>query len=85
MAEHDRGSRSTPKSHPAAKDLFNKSFPHYDELLYVFGKDRAMGDRAETFTDFWVKRSCWVRGICRKRCVGYGLPANVQSVIEHVA
>ncbi|KAA0060655.1 retrotransposon protein [Cucumis melo var. makuwa] len=34
------------KSHPAAKDLFNKSFPHYDELLYVFGKDRAMGDRA---------------------------------------
>ncbi|KAA0052026.1 retrotransposon protein [Cucumis melo var. makuwa] len=33
-------------SHPAAKGLLNKSFPHYDELSYVFGKDRARGGRA---------------------------------------
>ncbi|KAA0044843.1 retrotransposon protein [Cucumis melo var. makuwa] len=38
-------------SHPAAKGLLNKSFVHYDELSYVFGKDRATGDRAESFAD----------------------------------
>ncbi|KAL0559592.1 hypothetical protein IC582_004207 [Cucumis melo] len=39
------------KSHPAAKGLLNKSFVHYDELLYVFGKDRATGGRTESFAD----------------------------------
>ncbi|KAL4025449.1 hypothetical protein IC575_013846 [Cucumis melo] len=39
------------KSHPAAKGLLNKSFVHYDELSYVFGKDRATGGRAESFAD----------------------------------
>ncbi|KAL4011416.1 hypothetical protein IC575_028474 [Cucumis melo] len=39
------------KSHPAAKGLLNKSFPHYDELSYVFGKDRATGGQAESFAD----------------------------------
>ncbi|KAL4011834.1 hypothetical protein IC575_028897 [Cucumis melo] len=39
------------KSHPMAKGLLNKSFVHYDELSYVFGKDRATGGRAESFTD----------------------------------
>ena len=29
----------------------NKSFPHYDELSYVFGKDRVTGAHAETFAD----------------------------------
>ncbi|KAA0047509.1 retrotransposon protein [Cucumis melo var. makuwa] len=38
-------------SHPAAKGLLNKSFVHYDELSYVFGKDPATGGRAESFTD----------------------------------
>ncbi|KAA0048377.1 retrotransposon protein [Cucumis melo var. makuwa] len=38
-------------SHPAAKGLLNKSFVHYDELSYVFGKDRATGGRAESFAD----------------------------------
>ncbi|KAL4014707.1 hypothetical protein IC575_026921 [Cucumis melo] len=38
-------------SHPAAKGLLNKSFIHYDELSYVFGKDRATGGRAESFAD----------------------------------
>ncbi|TYK18628.1 retrotransposon protein [Cucumis melo var. makuwa] len=33
------------KSHTAAKGLLNKSFSHYDELSYVFGKDRATGGR----------------------------------------
>ncbi|KAA0050379.1 retrotransposon protein [Cucumis melo var. makuwa] len=33
------------------KGLLNKLFPHYDALSYVFGKDRATGDRAETFED----------------------------------
>ncbi|XP_031744343.1 uncharacterized protein LOC116404989 [Cucumis sativus] len=39
------------RSHPAAKGLLNKLFPYYDELAYVFGKDRAMGTHAETFAD----------------------------------
>ncbi|KAA0054345.1 retrotransposon protein [Cucumis melo var. makuwa] len=39
------------ESHPAAKGLLNKSFVHYDELSYVFGKDRATGGRAEIFAD----------------------------------
>ncbi|KAA0067287.1 hypothetical protein IC582_011376 [Cucumis melo] len=38
-------------SNSAAKDLLNKSFPHYDELSYVFGKDRATRGQAETFMD----------------------------------
>ncbi|KAA0062004.1 retrotransposon protein [Cucumis melo var. makuwa] len=32
-------------------DLLNKPFPLYDELLYVFRKDRATGAHAETFVD----------------------------------
>ncbi|KAL0546040.1 hypothetical protein IC582_015945 [Cucumis melo] len=39
------------KSHPATKGLLTKLFPHYDELSYVFGKDRAMGAQVETFAD----------------------------------
>ncbi|KAL4010676.1 hypothetical protein IC575_027687 [Cucumis melo] len=38
------------KSHPAAKGLLNKSFVHYDELSYVFGKDRATRS-GESFAD----------------------------------
>uniref|UniRef100_A0A9I9EDL5 DUF8040 domain-containing protein n=1 Tax=Cucumis melo TaxID=3656 RepID=A0A9I9EDL5_CUCME len=38
-------------SHPAAKGLLNKPFPYYDELTYVFGRDRATGRFAETFAD----------------------------------
>ncbi|KAL4010410.1 hypothetical protein IC575_030262 [Cucumis melo] len=37
--------------HPAAKGLLNKPFPYYDELTYVFGRDRATGRFAETFAD----------------------------------
>ncbi|KAL0541518.1 hypothetical protein IC582_021570 [Cucumis melo] len=39
------------RSHPAAKELLNKPFPYYDELTYVFGRDRATGRFAETFAD----------------------------------
>uniref|UniRef100_A0A9I9E5I6 Retrotransposon protein n=1 Tax=Cucumis melo TaxID=3656 RepID=A0A9I9E5I6_CUCME len=39
------------KSHPAAKCLLNKSFPHYDELSYVFGKDLVTEARVKTFAD----------------------------------
>ena len=39
------------QSHPTAKGLLNKPFPYYDELAYVFGKDRAIGAHAETFAD----------------------------------
>ncbi|TYJ97298.1 retrotransposon protein [Cucumis melo var. makuwa] len=38
-------------SHPAAKGLLNKPFTYYDELTYVFGRNRATGWFAETFAD----------------------------------
>ncbi|TYK05474.1 retrotransposon protein [Cucumis melo var. makuwa] len=39
------------RSHPTAKGLLNKQFPYYDELTYVFGRDRATGRFAETFAN----------------------------------
>ncbi|XP_061372135.1 uncharacterized protein LOC133314647 [Gastrolobium bilobum] len=36
------------KSHPTAKGLYNKPFPHYDILGTIFGKDAATGGNAET-------------------------------------
>ncbi|KAA0033261.1 retrotransposon protein [Cucumis melo var. makuwa] len=39
------------RSHPAAKGLLNKPFQYYDELTYVFGRDRATDRFAETFAD----------------------------------
>ncbi|KAA0065503.1 retrotransposon protein [Cucumis melo var. makuwa] len=39
------------RSHPAANGLLNKSFSYYDELTYVFGRDRETGQFAETFID----------------------------------
>ncbi|KAA0063754.1 retrotransposon protein [Cucumis melo var. makuwa] len=38
-------------SHPPAKGLLHISVPYYDDLSYVFDKDRAMGARSETFAD----------------------------------
>ncbi|XP_038895852.1 uncharacterized protein LOC120084021 [Benincasa hispida] len=35
------------QSHPNAKGMWNKSFPHYDDLSTVFGKDRAVGQSSE--------------------------------------
>ncbi|KAA0035700.1 retrotransposon protein [Cucumis melo var. makuwa] len=54
---NDEKNASSPRkksliiNHPAAKGLLNKSFVHYDELSYVFGKDRATGGRVESFAD----------------------------------
>ena len=39
------------QSHPAVKGLLHRSFSHYNELSYVFGKDRATGSRSEIFAD----------------------------------
>ncbi|KAG6476592.1 hypothetical protein ZIOFF_065837 [Zingiber officinale] len=39
------------KSHPAAIGLRNKKFPHLDDLMFVWGKDRATGAGAETPAD----------------------------------
>ncbi|KAA0066248.1 retrotransposon protein [Cucumis melo var. makuwa] len=33
------------------KELLNKPFPYYDELTYVFGRDRVTGRFVETFAD----------------------------------
>ena len=39
------------QGHPGAAGLRNKSFPHYDDLAHVFGKDRATGFNAEGPSD----------------------------------
>ena len=36
-------------THPTAKDLLNKPFHYYDELAYVFGRDRVASQGAKTF------------------------------------
>ncbi|TYK11084.1 retrotransposon protein [Cucumis melo var. makuwa] len=38
-------------SHLAAKGLLNRSFSHYDELYYVFGRDHGTGGHVETFVN----------------------------------
>ncbi|XVF83852.1 hypothetical protein PTKIN_Ptkin16aG0526600 [Pterospermum kingtungense] len=37
--------------HPTAKGLRNKAFPHYDDCVAIFGRDRATGLGAETTAD----------------------------------
>ncbi|XVF56405.1 hypothetical protein PTKIN_Ptkin06aG0118000 [Pterospermum kingtungense] len=39
------------KSYPSAKGMRNKGFPHFDDFVIIFGKDRATGQCAETPTD----------------------------------
>ncbi|KAA0047721.1 retrotransposon protein [Cucumis melo var. makuwa] len=39
------------QSHLAAKGLLNQPFSYYDELTYVFDRDRTMGRFAETFAE----------------------------------
>uniref|UniRef100_A0A9I9CVC0 Retrotransposon protein n=1 Tax=Cucumis melo TaxID=3656 RepID=A0A9I9CVC0_CUCME len=43
--------RTSSITHLACKGLLNKPFPHYDELSYVFEKDRTTGASVEMFTD----------------------------------
>ncbi|XLR18884.1 hypothetical protein S83_046796 [Arachis hypogaea] len=38
------------KSHPNANGLYNKPFPHFEELGISFGRDRAQGGNAENAT-----------------------------------
>ncbi|XVF54502.1 hypothetical protein PTKIN_Ptkin05aG0185400 [Pterospermum kingtungense] len=38
-------------SHPNAKGLRNKAFPHYDDCATIFGRDRTTGLGAETTVD----------------------------------
>ncbi|GMI86575.1 hypothetical protein HRI_002326800 [Hibiscus trionum] len=39
------------KSHPTAAGLRNKPFPFFDDLVQIFGKERATGTAAETAAD----------------------------------
>ncbi|KAA0056167.1 retrotransposon protein [Cucumis melo var. makuwa] len=38
-------------SHLVAKGILNRSFSHYDELCYVFGRDHGTGGHVETFVN----------------------------------
>ncbi|TYJ96264.1 retrotransposon protein [Cucumis melo var. makuwa] len=50
------------QSHLAVKELQNKSFPYYDELTYVFSRDRTTDRFAETFTDVGSNEPGWYDG-----------------------
>ncbi|XP_062075682.1 uncharacterized protein At2g29880-like [Humulus lupulus] len=39
------------KSHPNAKAIRNKGFPHYEDLVTVFGKDRTNGQGSMGFSE----------------------------------
>ncbi|XVF44266.1 hypothetical protein PTKIN_Ptkin02bG0106700 [Pterospermum kingtungense] len=39
------------KSHPSAKGLRNKTFPHLDDFIIIFGEDRATEEGAESVAD----------------------------------
>ncbi|XP_062113924.1 uncharacterized protein At2g29880-like [Humulus lupulus] len=43
------------KSHPNAKGLRNIAFPHYEDLVTIFGKDRANGQGAMRFSETVVE------------------------------
>ncbi|TYK11111.1 retrotransposon protein [Cucumis melo var. makuwa] len=59
-------------SHPTVKGLLNKSFVHYDELSYVFGKDRATGGRAESFADIGSNDPAGTARVSERRNVSSG-------------
>ncbi|TYK03809.1 putative nuclease HARBI1 [Cucumis melo var. makuwa] len=44
-------SRAPKHSHPAVTGLLNKLFSYYDELAYMFERDRVRGRFVETFVD----------------------------------
>ncbi|TYJ97164.1 retrotransposon protein [Cucumis melo var. makuwa] len=52
--------------------LLNKPFPYYDELTYVFGRDRATGRFAETFADVGSNepgvKGIIVQGVVESQC-----------------
>ncbi|XP_021763177.1 uncharacterized protein LOC110727898 isoform X2 [Chenopodium quinoa] len=39
------------KNHPSCKNLYGVSFPHFHELMNVYGKDYATGKPAEDFVE----------------------------------
>ncbi|KAA0066138.1 retrotransposon protein [Cucumis melo var. makuwa] len=52
MAEKLPGCRvRATTSYPAAKGLMNKLFSYYDEITYVFDRDKVRGRFAEIFAD----------------------------------
>ncbi|XP_077249542.1 uncharacterized protein LOC143889253 [Tasmannia lanceolata] len=51
MCEKDDGWNDWLKSHPEAKGLRNKPFPHFEELARVFGRDVANGERSQAPED----------------------------------
>ncbi|KAA0047703.1 retrotransposon protein [Cucumis melo var. makuwa] len=51
MSASTRASRYVWTEEEEAKGLLNKPFLYYDELTYVFGRDRVTGRFAETFAD----------------------------------
>ncbi|KAA8541963.1 hypothetical protein F0562_023115 [Nyssa sinensis] len=66
------------KSHKGAAMFKNKSLPHFEELLIIFGKDRATGKNAETAAD--VVEELDKEGAENKTNTGDGLDENDASL-----
>ncbi|TYJ98115.1 retrotransposon protein [Cucumis melo var. makuwa] len=72
------------ESHLAAKDLLNKSFPHYDDLCY-FWSDRATEEHVETFADVGLKMLGGYKGFLANDGNHIEILTDVQSRTGHVA
>ncbi|KAA8538077.1 hypothetical protein F0562_027685 [Nyssa sinensis] len=66
------------KSHKGAAVFKNKSLPHFEELLIIFGKDRATGKNAETAAD--VVEELDKEGAENETNTGDGLDENDASL-----
>ncbi|KAA8522293.1 hypothetical protein F0562_012966 [Nyssa sinensis] len=66
------------KSHKGAAMFKNKSLTHFEELLIIFGKDRATGRNAQTVAD--VVEELDKEGAENETNTGYGLDENDASL-----
>ncbi|KAA0047431.1 retrotransposon protein [Cucumis melo var. makuwa] len=78
------------RSHPAAKGLLNKPFLYYDELTYVFGRDRMTSRFVETFADVASTSLAGMRSLtCRmetrtfRPCTASGLTCRRTMYAHH--
>ncbi|KAA0065645.1 retrotransposon protein [Cucumis melo var. makuwa] len=65
--------------HLAMKCLMNKPFPYYDKLSYLFGKDRAMGGRMETFVDVGSNDASGYKRFPPKDGINMDIPTMIGS------
>ncbi|XLT09560.1 hypothetical protein HN51_055353 [Arachis hypogaea] len=73
-------------SHPNANGLYNKSFPHFEELGIAFGRDRAQGGNAENVTQAVATMEAERKATLSDRQVNENTQVNLEETkIEYEA